>query len=272
MKKNKKLPVAKAVKIMGILNVTPDSFSDGGRFFERGGRIKKAIARALQMIEEGASIIDVGGESSGPGSTHVPLQEELWRVIPVIAEIHRRAPHVLISVDTYKAEVARQAIAAGARMVNDVTALRGDPKMAPLIAKTGVKVVLMYSKDKTARTTRRATRYKDVVKEILAFLRGRISYARSFGIKKNQIIIDTGMGAFVSTIPTFSYEILCRLREFKKLGCPILVGTSRKSFLPGPLHERLGPTLVSNMIASINGADIIRVHDVMEHRKFFEEF
>lgn len=268
MKKNKKKATVKTVKIMGILNVTPDSFSDGGKFF----RGETAVARALQMIKEGASIIDVGGESSGPGSTYVPLQEELRRVIPVIAEIHRRAPRVMISVDTYKAGVARQAIAAGARMVNDVTALRADTKMAPLIAKTGVKVVLMYSKDKTARTTRVAKRYKYVVKTIMEFLKKRIMYARRFGIKKSQIIIDPGMGAFVSAIPGFSYEILCRLQEFKKLGYPVLVGTSRKSFLPGPLHERLGQTLVSNMIAVLNGADIIRVHDVGEHREFFDEF
>lgn len=250
------------VKIMGILNVTPDSFSDGGKYMNPG----LAFARARQMIEEGADIIDIGGESSGPGSADVLPEEELCRVIPVIKSIKGR----LISIDTYKAEIARQAIFAGARMVNDVTALRGDPALAAVIAETGVPVALMYSKDTSARTTRVKKRYRDVVKTILEFLKERIDFALSQGIKREQIIIDPGMGAFISTDPKYSFEILQRLVEFKKLGCQILVGTSRKSFLPGKIEERLEPTLAANLLAIQNGADIIRVHDVAAHKKMIQ--
>lgn len=254
--------MGKTVKIMGILNVTPDSFSDGGRFMKPGD----AVARALQMIEEGADIIDIGGESSGPGSVDVSVEEELQRVMPVIKKLS--VVSCQLSVDTYKSEVARQAVASGASMINDVTALRGDPQMAHVIAETGVSVVLMYSKDSTARTTRLKKRYRDVVKIILEFLEERIDFALRHGVKREQIIIDPGMGAFVSADPKYSFEILRRLGEFKKLGCPILVGTSRKSFLPEKISERLAPTLLANLIAIQNGADIIRVHDVAEHRRF----
>lgn len=255
-------------RIMGILNVTPDSFSDGGQFFEH----EKAVARALQMIAEGADIIDIGGESSGPGSMDVSLEEELRRVIPVILSLRRGRNDIVISIDTYKAEIARRAIKAGANMVNDVTALRGDPEMALVIAQTGVQVVLMYSKDSTARTTRDEKHYRDVVAAVTAFLEERIVYALNAGIKREQIIIDPGMGAFISAIPSYSFEVLERLAEFKKLGFPILVGTSRKSFLGGKIKERLGPTLAANTIAIKNGADIIRVHDVAAHKKLLGSF
>lgn len=252
-------------KIMGILNVTPDSFSDGGKFVD----LKKAIAQAKKMVEEGADIIDVGGESSGPGSVGVPLNEELKRVIPVIKAIKnaRWGRKIIVSVDTYKSEVARQAILAGAGMVNDVTALRGDPKMAEVVAKSGVAVVLMYSKDKTARTTRSKKRYKDVVATVAEFLKKRAKFAMSRGIAGSRIVLDPGMGAFVSSEPKYSYEILRGLGEIKRLGYPVLVGTSRKSFLPGPISERLGPTVISSLVAIENGADMIRVHDVECYNK-----
>lgn len=267
---------AKKVKIMGILNITPDSFSDGGKFFGVGA----AIAQAKKMISEGASIIDVGGESSGPGSVDVGQEEELRRVMPVLKEIvalidsrfcgndNGRGRGITVSVDTYKSEVARQAIQAGATMVNDVTALRGDPKMAELVAKTGVKIILMYSKDSTARTTRSAKTYKDVVKTVMRFLEDRVEFALSRGIKKSQIIIDPGMGAFISSIPKYSLEILRRLAEFKKLGFPVLVGVSRKSCLPGAFAERALPGAIASMVAAENGADIIRVHDVLSVKCF----
>lgn len=249
--------------IMGILNVTPDSFSDGGKFLN----VRAAIKQAQRMIKEGADIIDIGGESSGPGSNDVSFAEELRRVIPIIKKLAPLAQKhgKIISIDTYKAEVARQAIEAGATMVNDVTALRGDIHMADLIAKTGVPIVLMYSKDPTARTTRTKKRYKNVIATIEKFLLGRITYARVHGIKKSQIIIDPGMGAFISAEPRYSYEVLKRLAEFKKLGFPLLVGVSRKSFLPGLIDERDVPTLAANVIALQNGADIIRVHAVAQH-------
>jgi len=157
-------------------------------------------------------------------------------------------------------------------MVNDVTALRGDPNMVHVIAETGVSVVLMYSKDKTARTTRIKKHYRDVVKTIHKFLEERIDFALRNGVKPNQIIIDPGMGAFVSTDPKYSFEILQRLAEFKKFGLPILAGTSRKSFLPGKIEERLEPTLAANLLAIQNGANIIRVHDVAAHTRMVRTF
>ncbi len=275
-------------KIMGIVNVTPNSFSDGGKFLDPAA----AIAHARQLIEEGADIIDVGGESTGPGSVDVSVEEELRRVIPVIEGIAaglktettvRQAgarylawggdksarAGVIISVDTNKAEVARQAIAAGARMVNDVTALRGDSEMARAVAEAGVPVVLMYSKDATARTTRDPLHYDDVVKTVYDFLKARIDFALAAGIRRENIIIDPGMGAFVSGEPRYSYELLERLREFAPLGLPILVGVSRKSFLPGALNNRLEPGLAANELALKNGASFLRVHDVLKTKSLF---
>lgn len=224
--------------IMGILNVTPDSFSDGGKFVD----VERAVARALQMIEEGAAVVDVGGESTGPGSVDVNLDEELARVIPVIQAIRKaeevrgvsKVNRMQISVDTWKSEVARQAIEAGANMVNDVTALRGDPDMARVVAEAGVPVVLMYSKDASARTTgglEGAVGYDDVVATVRAFLEERIKVAEFAGIPREQIIVDPGMGAFVSSEARVSLELLERLDELRTLKCPILVGASRKSFI-----------------------------------------
>ncbi len=247
--------------IMGVLNVTPDSFSDGGKFNSTAA----AVRQARRMLKDGAKLIDVGGESTGPTSIDVSEAEELRRTIPIIKKLAQIKPKPYISIDTYKAEVARQAIAAGARMVNDVTALRGDLNIAEVIARSGVKVVLMYSKDPTARTTRTKKQYKDVIKTVKEFLLERVAYALSKGIKKEQIILDPGMGAFVSGDPQYSFEILRRLGELKKLGFPLLVGASRKGFLPGNVNERLVPTLLAHMVAAKNGADIIRVHDVVAH-------
>lgn len=255
------------IKIMGILNVTPDSFSDGGIYASP----KAALQHATQLVHEGADIIDIGGEASGPGSKYVPAQEEMRRVLLVIERLNRsrflNQPKPAISIDTYKAEVAWHALAAGASIVNDVTALRGDPEMARVVAEFGVSVVLMYSKDPTARTTRFKKRYRDVIKTISDFLEERIDFALRSGIKHSQIIIDPGMGAFVSAIPKYSFEILHRLDELKKLDFPILVGVSRKSFLPGNIEQRLEPTLTANLLAIQNGADIIRVHDVAAHHR-----
>lgn len=253
-------------RIMGVLNVTPDSFSDGGKFFDH----KKAAGQAFKMIKDGASIIDIGGESTGPGSKNVSAEEELRRVIPVIKAIRKRDKKITISIDTYKAKVAKEALKAGANMVNDVTALRGDKKMAKLVAVKGVPVVLMYSKDKTPRTTRRVMQYEDVVEYIIGFLQERIEYAFKNGIKKDQIIIDPGMGAFVSGDPKYSFEILSRLDEFKSLGYPILVGPSRKSFIPGSIFDRLPGTIAASTIALQNGALILRVHDVSECKKVMD--
>jgi dihydropteroate synthase len=208
------------VKIMGILNITPDSFSDGGKLSST-----ETIAQtATQMIQDGASILDIGAESSGPGSTDVTLQQELDRLIPAlkviipIAKKHK----VQVSIDTYKAEVGDQALQMGADIINDITGLRGDPNMASTIAKHNAKVVIMYSKDPTARTTKEAKEYTDVIATITEFLTKQIAHATEQGIKPKNIILDPGMGTFISTIPKYSYQILDRLQELKKTWLPSL--------------------------------------------------
>ncbi len=248
--------------IMGVLNLTPDSFSDGGMH----NSIKKALTRAKQMEKEGADIIDIGGESSGPGSKNIKLKEEEERVLPVLKEL-RKKTKLLISIDTYKAKLADKALKEGANIINDVTGLRGDRDMAEIIAKHKCPVIIMYSKDKTARTTVKKKKYTDVIATIEKFFKQQI---KKHGIKKSQIIIDPGMGQFISAIPKYSYEILARLGELKKLRYPILVGVSRKSFLGGGVESREKKGLVANAIAYLNGASIIRTHDIEGTKKFLD--
>lgn len=257
--RQKRLSLASPV-VMGILNVTPDSFSDGGEFLS----VHKAVDRALAMIAEGAKIIDIGGESSGPGSIDVSLEEELSRVIPLIKAIRAYDNDIWLSVDTYKSEVAREAIMAGADMVNDVTATRADQKIIEVVKEFDVPLVIMYSKDVKARTTTEAREYGDVIKEIKHFLLQRIEVLRAAGVKDEQIIVDPGMGAFVSSIPSYSFEIIQRLAELQELGYPILVGPSRKSFLGGNLEDRLPASVLAAKSCVQNGAKIVRVHDVKE--------
>lgn len=251
--------------IMGVLNVTPDSFSDGGKFFD----LKKAVKRAVEMEKEGADILDIGGESTGPKSVKISLDEELERVIPVIKAI-RKITDVPISIDTYKSEVALQALMAGADIVNDVTAMRGDKKMAKVVADAGCPVVMMYSKDNTPRTTVKKKKYTDVIKTIEEFFDERIEYASSQGVLLKNIIIDPGMGQFISALPRYSFEIITRLAELKNVGCPILVGLSRKSFLGGEMNDRDEMVKGLSSVAYLNGADIIRTHDVGGLKKYFE--
>lgn len=246
------------VKIMGILNVTPNSFSDGGIF----NTLQKAVAQAKKMEKEGADIIDIGGESTGPGSKPVTLKEELERVIPVIKAVKKHTK-LRISVDTYKPQVAQKALEAGADMINDVTALRyGKEKMAKVIAKSGCQIVMMYSKDKAPHATVKEKKYKDVIKTIEDFFDTQLKFAKKHGIKRSQIIIDPGMGQFISAIPEYSYEIIIRLVELEKIGLPILVGISRKSFLGGEIEDRDKKGPLIETIAYINGASIIRTHNV----------
>jgi len=246
--------------VMGILNVTPDSFSDGGKFLERSA----ALSQAKRMIEEGADIIDIGGESTRPGAEPVSLEEELARVIPVIESL---APEIdrPISIDTYKAEVARQALDAGADMVNDISGLRMDEKMAQLVAERDVPVVIMHIQG-TPRNMQDNPQYEDVVGEIIAFLRERIEVALEAGIKKDKIIIDPGIG-FGKTVE-HNLQIMHSLSQFKSLGQPILLGTSRKSFIGAvlglPVEERLEGTAATLAYGISQGADIVRVHDVKE--------
>ncbi len=248
---------------MGVLNLTPDSFYDGGRYITT----QAAVERALQMVEEGADIIDVGGESSRPGARSVSIDEELARVVPVVKGIAAKSD-VLISVDTTKSAVAQAAIAHGTRIINDISALRFDPNMAEVVARGGVSLVLMHMQG-SPETMQQNPMYTDAVAEIKSFLRERIRAAVAAGIDRSRLIVDPGIG-FGKRLP-HNLEILRRLSEFKELGVPILVGLSRKSFLGEildlPTSERLVGTIAANAIAIANGADIIRVHDVKEGRR-----
>jgi dihydropteroate synthase len=264
---------------MGILNVTPDSFSDGGRFVSerRRGRgagaqkvdIKKVLEVAREMLEDGATYLDVGGESTGPGSSAVSADVEILRVVPAVRalqELKKEFPQARISVDTWKSEVAEAALREGADMINDVTAGRGDPRIFKVCAEArggaGVPMVLMYCKDAGPRTTREAVRYDDVMATVKAFLEERVRVARAAGVRA--IIVDPGMGAFVSGIPDYSYEIISRVGELRALGCPILVGTSRKGFLGATPEEREVMTFWTAL--RLRGkVDILRVHSVVEN-------
>ena len=242
--------------LMGILNVTPDSFSDGGRFID----IETAVRHGMQMVEEGADFIDVGGESTRPGSEPVPLEEELRRVLPVITRLAKSIP-VPISIDTYKSTVARQAVEAGATIINDISALRYDPAIAEVAAEYRASLVLMHLKG-TPRTMQQDPQYSDVVREVRDYLREGTRLAQERGV--NQIFVDPGIG-FGKNLE-HNLELLRRLREFHALGYPVLVGPSRKSFigtvLDLPVTERLEGTAAAVASAIMNGASVVRVHDV----------
>jgi dihydropteroate synthase len=243
---------------MGVLNVTPDSFSDGGRYLTP----QEAIRHATRMVEEGAEVIDVGGESTRPGSRPVSCEEELRRVIPVIETLGKRLP-VPLSIDTSKAQVARCALEAGASMVNDVTALRGDPQMAAVVARAQVPVILMHMRG-MPQTMQRAPRYRDVVGEVKAFLAEAIQRAHQAGIAWEQILIDPGLG-FGKTV-THNLLLLRHLDALLALGRPVVIGPSRKSFigriLDAPVDERLAGTLACVAYAARQGIHVVRVHDV----------
>ena len=237
--------------VMGIINVTPDSFSGDGL----GTDVDAALAHALRFQDEGADILDVGGESTRPGHAPVDEDEELRRVIPLIERLAGSAT-TPISVDTYKAGVARRALAAGATMVNDIWGLRRDPEMAGVVAEAGVPVVVMHNQE--------APIYKDVVADVMAILRESLRRAEAAGIPREWVIVDPGIG--FAKRPEHSLELLRRLGELRALGCPVLVGTSRKSSIGAvlglPVEERLEGTAATVAIAIANGADIVRVHDV----------
>jgi len=250
-------------RIMGILNVTPDSFSDGGRYFD----VKSAVRRAGEMAREGADIIDIGGESSRPGSRRISSEEELDRVLPVV-EALADAIDKPISVDTYKGLVARRALEKGAAYINDITALSGDDEMAGIISRSGAGVVLMHMKG-DPETMQDSPFYRDVVGEISVYLQAAVHKAEAAGIDPAKIIIDPGIG-FGKTLE-HNLEILNRLAEFKKLGKPVLVGVSRKSFIGALTGKDAGGRLLgtasSVSAAVLNGADMVRVHDVAEMRE-----
>lgn len=243
---------------MGILNVTPDSFSDGGCYLD----VEQAVAHAELMVAEGATLIDIGGESSRPGASPVSISEELARILPVIRAIVDTAD-VLLSVDTYKAKVARHALEAGAHLVNDITALHGDKAMASVVSEMEAGLILMHMKG-TPRTMQQAPKYDDVVSEICDSLQNSIDTAESQGIAADRIIIDPGIG-FGKTME-HNLEILRSLAQFRGLHKPLLIGTSRKSFIGNilglPVTERVEGTTATVCWAIAHGADIVRVHDV----------
>jgi len=249
--------------IMGILNRTPDSFSDGGKFFE----FEDALGHAMRMAQDGADIIDIGGESTRPGSSPVTASEEIERVVPLISELAGRID-VPISVDTSKSEVALEALKCGASIINDITGLRGDSKMAEVAARFDVPVVLMHIKG-TPREMQRDPTYNDLIPEILGSLKGSIELAESAGVDPGKIIVDPGIG-FGKTLE-HNLAIIKGLEEFKALEKPILIGTSRKSFIGAILSneadDRLMGTAASVALAIANGADMVRVHDIKEIRE-----
>ena len=251
--------------LVGVLNVTPDSFSDGGDFLDPA----KATAHAAAMLDEGAGIIDVGGESTRPGSDRVPREEEARRVVPVIEEILANSPDAIVSIDTYRAATAEAALGAGARIVNDVTALRGDPRMAGVVAEARCPVVLMHMLGEP-KTMQHDPRYADVVREVRDFLAGRAEHAVAAGVEPENVILDPGIG-FGKKLE-HNLALLRHLDELVALGFPVLVGASRKSSL-GTItgvkeaRDRVPGTVAANVIAYERGATLFRVHDVRLNRE-----
>ncbi len=260
--RGRELPLKKPV-VMGILNVTPDSFSDGGKF----NRVDAAVNRCEEMLEEGAKIIDVGGESTRPGSEPVPEEEELKRVIPVIEEIRKRlGDSFFISIDTYKSRVAKEALSAGADIVNDISGFRFDEKMAEVVAEFKCPAVVMHIKG-TPKDMQKNPYYEDVMGEIVDYFRKVIKKAEEKGVNREQLIVDPGIG-FGKRLED-NLCILKKLNELKVLGRPILIGASRKSFI-GKItgvevpEKRVAGSISAAVISAANGAKIVRVHDVKE--------
>jgi dihydropteroate synthase len=260
--RNRSVNLSRSSLIMGVLNVTPDSFSDGGLFADE----EAAFRHAVRMAAEGAAILDIGGESSRPGSEPVAVEEELRRVIPVIQRIRARFPDLFLSIDTYKAETARQALAAGADILNDISALRADPEMIDVLKHSGSAVILMHMRG-TPKTMQIDPRYQDVVSEVFEFLRGRRDDLVRCGIDPARIAIDPGYG-FGKRVQD-NVELLRQLGRFTELGQPIVVGISRKSMIAHllgdpklPSEDRMWPTVALTSLLREKGARIFRVHDV----------
>ena len=249
--------------IMGIINVTPDSFSDGGKY----ANVEAAVMRAKQMVADGADIIDIGGESSRPGAEPITANEECRRVIPVVQALAEQS-QIPISVDTYKAKVAREALSAGACVINDITALHGDPNMCQIVADAQAGVILMHMQGVPA-TMQKTPTYQNVVAEVHAWLTEVASQAVDRGIDSSRIMIDPGIG-FGKTFD-HNLEILRHLMQFRGIGYPMLVGVSRKKFigriLDLPVHQREEGTAATVAWSIINGANMVRVHDVAKMKQ-----
>jgi dihydropteroate synthase len=259
------LALGERTLVMGVLNVTPDSFSDGGKFFAAN----RAVEHALQMERDGADILDIGGESTRPGSAGLSVDEELARVLPVLQALRGRLK-IPVFIDTQKAEVAEAALAAGAEMVNDISGLRNDPRIAGIAARRRVPLILMHMRGEP-RTMQKGPFARDVVKDVLQGLRKSLAAARRAGIAESQIILDPGIGFGKSFAQ--NYELLQKLPDVARLGFPLLVGTSRKAFLgatlardgqPAAAEERIWGTAATVTASILNGAHIVRAHDVAE--------
>ena len=256
------LPIGERTCVMGVLNVTPDSFSDGGKYLS----VEKALEKALLMQKEGADMIDIGGESSRPGAESISAGDELERVVPVIRAL-KDVINIPISIDTYKSEVAKEALKEGASIVNDITALTGDKEMAQVVSKANAGLILMHMKGDPG-TMQDSPQYNDVVEEVFDYLQDAVLRAESAGVDAGRIIVDPGIG-FGKTVE-HNLLLINGLKRLKGLGKPILVGTSRKSFIGSvtgkEVSERFFGTAASVAAAIMKGADIVRVHDVPEMR------
>ena len=261
------LDISEKTLVMGILNVTPDSFYDGGKYYD----IEDALTRARKMIDDGADIIDIGGESTRPNSSYVSADEEIRRIVPIIKELSKEI-HIPISIDTYKADVADKAIKAGAQIINDISGLQADKEMVRVAATNNTPIIVMHIKGRPHEFPKDPV-YNELIPEIISFLERRIEYSVKSGIAHDKIIIDPGIGFGKGA--NHNIEILRQLNKFKCLNLPIMIGTSRKSFVSRVLElsgdndmkendSRLIGTLVTLVIAVSKGANIVRVHDVKE--------
>jgi dihydropteroate synthase len=251
--------------VVGILNVTPDSFSDGGDFLDP----EAAVVHAASMLDEGAGILDLGGESTRPGSDPVSQEEEIRRVIPVVERILSVRPEAVISVDTYRAGTATAALEAGARLINDVTALRGDPRMAPVVGEAACPVILMHMQGEP-KTMQKEPHYEDVVREVRDFLAERAEYAVDAGVRPENIIVDPGIG-FGKNLE-HNLDLLHNLDAIVDLGFPVLIGASRKRFMERitgvqEARDRISGTVATTVLAYERGATFFRVHDVRANRE-----
>ena len=262
---NLKYDLSSRTFVMGILNITPDSFSDGGKYFDKDIQMQRIVVDAVRMEREGADFIDVGGESTRPGAQKVSAEEEILRVIPVISEIKRHIS-IPISIDTYKHEVAEEALKAGAVIVNDISGFQFDDKIAEIAKKYNASCILMHIKG-TPKEMQKNPVYDNVMEEIKEYLSESISIAKHAGIE--QIIIDPGIG-FGKTF-AHNIEIIKNLNSFKSLGYPLLLGLSKKRFIneiyESSTDERIEGTMAANTAGILNGANIIRVHDVLENKR-----
>jgi len=250
--------------VMGILNVTPDSFSDGGLFYNTD----EAVSHALQLIENGIDIIDIGGESTRPGAKKISEEEEIQRIIPVVKQIRELSPEIIISIDTTKSMVAQKAIQSGANIINDISGFSFDNKMIDVIRESKVPVIIMHMQGDPSNMQNKPV-YDDLIIDISSFFKSKIKLATDAGIKKKQIILDPGIG-FGKTVGD-NFQLINQLNEFCKLGFPVMIGPSRKSFIGTtlnlPVDDRLEGTAAAVAVGVMNGARIVRVHDVKEIKR-----